>query len=219
MEAKALNIAQRFMSGNDPSHDIAHANRVVANAKKLLAMSPEANSIDLDVLVTIAALHDCMDHKYVSAESLPARIAKVKTAITNELGFTEAMADYILETIDNISYSKEALGGKAATSDDLYLVLARDADRLESIGAIGIARCFAYSGSVNRLLATNDFQVEKAAAAGTLPEKTNASAVMHFYEKLLNLKTRMKTEAGKRLAEQRHNFLLAFLQQIHLELD
>jgi len=220
MEVKVFALAQKYMQGNDPSHDIAHVHRVVGNAKKILAASDDYTDVNQDILVAVAGLHDCMDHKYVRTADLPARVAELKLALTSHLGFSESQADFILQTIDNISYTAEMKGGSvAATSDDPYLAIVRDADRLESIGAIGIARCFAYSGAVGRLLATNNFEVEKTARAGTFPDTPNASAVMHFYEKLLKLQDRFKTKAGKKMAAERHAFLLAFLDQIHHELE
>ena len=218
METKAIEIAKRYMKGNDVSHDICHVRRVVKNAQRLLAHTPEWNHLDLEILTAITALHDCIDKKYVKPEDIDKQTLQLRSEIVNELGFTEETADFIIETINMISWSTEKQGGKAATSDDPYLALARDADRLEAIGAIGIARCFAYSAAVNRPLVSESAEVEKKAQAGSLDFHGDESAIIHFYDKLLKLQDRFKTEAGKKEAAKRHEFLQKFLQQISDEI-
>lgn len=217
MENKALNIARRYMQGNDPSHDIAHVKRVILNAKKIYAASNNKD-VDLDTLIAIAALHDCIDHKYVKPEDMIAKRALLHCEMVSELNISAADAEFIISTIENISYSAEVKGGVASTSTCPYLAIARDADRLESIGAIGIARCFAYSAATGRLLVTEDFDAETRAKNGSTDFKGDESAIMHFYEKLVKLQDRFKTDAGKALALQRHEFLLKFLDQVHYEL-
>ena len=221
VELKALDIARRYMKGNDVSHDIAHVCRVVRNAKKILSLSSEdiRNKVDIDILVSIAALHDCLDKKYVVADAIPAMRAVLINEIVSELGFDLAQAEFILKTVDNISYSTELLGGEAASSTCAYLAIARDADRLESIGAIGAARCFAYSAAKGRLLATESFEIEKALRNDNTAPHNDESAICHFHDKLVHLLPRFRTKPGREMAEQRHNFILSFLDQIHSELD
>jgi len=208
-------LAREYMHGNDVSHDMAHVCRVVKNAKLILKNS-EYPEIDQDVLVLIAALHDCTDRKYVTPENLPGRISELKNRI-QDLGFSAKTADFVLSTIENISFTKEKQGGEAATSDDQYLAIAPDADRLDAIGAIGVARCFAYSAAVGRPLATENFAAEIRAKNGN--SGNNESAILHFYEKLIFLKNRFRTPAGLKMAEKRHEFLQIFLAQIHEELE
>ncbi len=133
-------------------------------------------------------------------------------------------AEFILKTIANISYSSELAGGEAATSTCPYLAIARDADRLDALGAIGAARCFAFSAAKDRLLVTADYQIErlmrlKFLESGGIYPNENQSAIVHFYDKLVNLLPRFKTAPGKRMAQQRHEFILKFLDHIHDEMS
>lgn len=206
------------MKDNDPSHDVAHVYRVIRNAKKIHA-SLNKDEINLEKLIVIAALHDCVDHKYVKAEDLPKARGILHSEIVHELKYSPEDAEFILTTIDHISYSTEIKGGAASTSTCPYLAIARDADRLESIGAIGIARCFAYSAATGRVLVTEDFKLETQVKNGSSDFKGNESALIHFYDKLIKLQDMFKTEPGKSMAKQRHEFLLAFLNQVHYELE
>ena len=224
-ECSAIEIARRYLSGFDVSHDIAHVKRVVLNAKRIFQELEDHDALDLNIVIAIAALHDCLDKKYIGSDSIEQKRAQLHREIVEELRFTTEQAQFILKTVDNVSYSTELAGGEAATSTCPYLAIVRDADRLEAIGAIGAARCFAFSAAKNRLLATEDFEIERRMREAYLSGEPmssashgNESAIVHFYDKLVNLLPRFKTAPGKKLAQQRHDFILAFLDQIHDEM-
>ena len=224
MESKAVALASEYMQHNDVSHDIAHVRRVIYNGKKIWRESSEdvRNKVDLDILVAICALHDCLDRKYLQISKLDELRSNLLLKIQEFLGFSLETARFILDTTDLISYSAEIRGGIAATSECPYLAISRDADRLDSIGAIGAARCFAYSAFKNRLLVTEDFKVENylhqtMAEGRSLDLTKDESAVCHFYDKLIKIKDRMKTVVGRALAIQRHTFLLQFLENLQRE--
>ena len=133
----------------------------------------------------------------------------------------------IFEIVINMSFRKE-LEGLNTLNECKEFQIVQDADRLDAIGAIGLARCFAYSGATGRPIIADsvaDFSQytaiqDKLLSAQSYNDATlnnTGDAIEHIYEKLLKLKSLMKTASGKRLAEQRHSFMVAFLQQLSQE--
>ena len=125
----------------------------------------------------------------------------------------EATIAHVVNIIENISFK----GGnfeKKFSSKELEIV--QDADRLDAIGAIGIARCFNYGGFKNRAL-YNPAIPPKFGMSKEEYKNNDSPTINHFYEKLLLLKDKMNTETGKRLAEQRHHYMLGFLEQFYAE--
>jgi uncharacterized protein len=215
----ALGIARKFVGDNDVSHDMAHVRRVVKNALKILEQSDQRikSEIEEPILIAIAALHDCLDKKYVTEAEMPTKLAELKQDMRERLNLNDEQIAFILKTVDMISYTTEKAGGEAATSQCPYLAIARDADRLEAIGAIGAARCFAFSASRGRPLVTETYEAEERIRLDPSAGNKNESAIVHFYDKLINLLPRFKTEPGKAMAQNRHQFLLLFLDQIRSE--
>lgn len=188
----------------DASHDWQHIERVMKNAKIILAQeNADAFIVELAVL-----LHDVSDPKYKKPDE------DLESDILNRLNLTDEQQQKIQEVIASVSF--KGGNGKSATSIEAKIV--QDADRLDAIGAIGIARAFAYGGAKGRKL--YDWN-EKARTEMTEQEYREAqtSSVTHFYEKLLLLKDQMTTETGKQMAEERHEFMLSFLKQLQTETD
>lgn len=184
----------------DASHDMAHIDRVYENARRILENYKEANHR----IVTLAVgLHDVEDKKYKNDRS-----ADFMQSIFTTFSVTEEEQKSIRTLIDQVSFS----GGLTATSLEAKIV--QDADRLDAIGAIGIARTFAFGGAKDRSL-YNHKEVEEVVAGAKID---NGSSVTHFYEKLLKLKDKMNTEKAKEIAEERHRFMEAFLEQLYNEL-
>ncbi|QLK86498.1 HD domain-containing protein [Staphylococcus sp. 17KM0847] len=181
-------------------HDIAHVKRVHHLAKNLAQSYPDANAY---VIEMAALLHDTVDDKLVDS----------KTAYTSLQSFMDACPvsnkeqHAILYIIDNISFRKSKQVGKLQT---LEAQIVQDADRLDAIGAIGIARTFQYSGHFNEPMWTDDVAPDELQKEVT---HLSPSAIKHFYEKLLTLKNLMNTPEAQRIATQRHQFMKTFLQQ------
>ncbi len=139
-----------------------------------------------------------------------------------ELGADAELVQRVVYVVGNVSWSKQA---KRAAGDPLRmtpeLAVVMDADRLDSIGAVGVARCFTFGGTKKRAL----YSLQQAPARGqpkavrTDGAKEDLSGAGHFYEKLLKIKAHINTEAGRREAEQRHAFLELFLQQLGREVS
>lgn len=179
LEAAKAYIRQLF-AGNADGHGYDHSMRVYHNALLIAESEPEA---DIFIVAMAALLHDADDHKLFRTENN----ANAR-GFLHEQGTDPETADRICAAINSVSFSKnrdkkpETIEGK----------IVQDADRLDAIGAVGIARTFAFSGGHNRSL---------------------EDSIEHFYEKLLLLKDLMNTDKARELAESRHAFMESFLSE------
>jgi uncharacterized protein len=202
-----IHFVKDQLKGAEGGHDWFHIERVYNNA--LLISKKETGNI---FVVSLAALlHDIADSKFHNGdESIGPKIAK-------EFLQTQNIKLEIIEHIVNIIKNTSFKGGnftKDFESKELDIV--QDADRLDAIGAIGIARCFNYGGFKEREIYNPKI---KPNLKMTKEEYKNANApsINHFYEKLLLLKNKMNTNTGKALAEKRHAFMLLYLDQFYRE--
>lgn len=184
----------------DASHDIDHIERVMKNARKIQATEPTANE---DVIMLGVLLHDIDDPKYKATHHLSAK------EILETNGADAKLIEQVLACIESVSFS----GGNAKEITSIEGAVLRDADRLDAIGAVGIARAFAFGGRRGRKLYAHDEVARGEMSEKAYREKETAT-VTHFYEKLLLLKDLMVTAEGKRLAEQRHQYMEGFLAQL-----
>lgn len=193
----------------EAGHDWFHIERVYRNSL-LIANEEEC---DLEVVKLAALLHDIADSKFNDGdESIGPKTAR--TFLEKE-NISQETINHVVAIIENISFK----GGnfeKKFTSKELEIV--QDADRLDAIGAIGIARTFNYGGFKNRQLYNPDIAPQLKM---TKEEYKNSEAptINHFYEKLLLLKDKMNTETGKKIAQERHRFMELFLSQFYAEWD
>lgn len=184
-------IKKKF-SGESTGHDYFHIERVVKTAIKI-AKEENANLF----LVELAArLHDLGDYKLNGGKD---RSEELITKFLKAQNADSELISKIVEIVSQISFSK----GKKAISIEAQIV--QDADRLDAMGAIGIARCFAYGGKTEREIWNS--------------ENPNETGLQHFYDKLLKLKDLMNTSEGRKIAEERHRFLEEFLKRFLDEWD
>lgn len=188
-------------------HDWWHIVRVV-NTTKTIA---EIEGADLFICQMAALLHDMADEK-LNVDPKAADQEIVDFLQSKDLSADE-IAD-ILYITRHISFK----AGKGQKLTSLSARIVQDADRLDAIGAIGIARCMAYSGHKGRLIHDPERQ---ARTNLTVEQYRNGqdTAIMHFYEKLLLLKDDMNTDFGRQLAQQRHQFLELYLEEFYAEWD
>ena len=188
-------------------HDWFHIERVYKNAL-LIAEEEECN---LTVVKLAALLHDIADSKFHNGdETIGPKVAREFLESQNA---SEETIEHVVNIIENISFK----GGNFEnffSSKELEIV--QDADRLDAIGAIGIARTFNYGGFKNRQL-YNPTIAPKLNMTKEEYKKSEAPTLNHFYEKLLLLKDKMNTETGKKIAHQRHEFMELFLSQFYTE--
>ncbi len=204
---KTISFVKEKLKDAEGGHDWFHIERVYRNAM-LIAKEEDC---DLTIVQLGALLHDIADSKFHDGdESVGPRIAR---AFLQAEHVAETTIQHVINIIDNISFK----GGnfeKKFHSKELEIV--QDADRLDALGAIGIARCFNYGGFMNRAL--YDPEIHPKLDMSKEEYKTSASPTLnHFYEKLLLLKDKMNTPTGKKLAEERHQYMEAFLSQFYAE--
>ncbi|MGT2924594.1 HD domain-containing protein [Streptococcus caviae] len=199
-------FVKETLSGEASGHDWWHIVRV---AKTALTIA-KSEGADLFICEMAALLHDMADSKlFDEAKAL----AEVKDFLSQQ-GLTADQIDQITNIMMGISYK----GGHNTAQLSLEGQVVQDADRLDAIGAIGIARTMAYSGNKGRLIHDPSKQPRENL---TLEDyrKGEDTAIMHFYEKLLKLKDLMNTKEGKHLAQGRHEFMGSYLQQFYAEWD
>jgi len=183
---QAMEYIKKLFQNNSDGHDAAHSIRVYTNARKIAEEYPEC---DLTVVSLAALLHDVDDHKlFNTVNNMNTR------TFLKESQVADSVTERICEVINGVSFSKNR-GKRPATLEGQIV---QDADRLDAIGAIGIARTFAYGGKVGRPL---------------------EDSLQHFEDKLLLLKDEMNTEVAKRIAEHRHKYMEEFLAEFHDETD
>ncbi|MFM2229821.1 MAG: hypothetical protein RL607_1079 [Bacteroidota bacterium] len=202
-----ISYVKKQLEGAEAGHDWFHIERVYRNALHIA----DQENCNREVVQLAALLHDIADSKFHGGdENIGPKTART---FLESQKVEEATIDHVVKIIENISFK----GGKTArTFSSLELDIVQDADRLDAIGAIGIARTFNYGGFKNRPLydpaiAPNMHMTKEEYKA------SNAPTINHFYEKLLLLKDRMNTSAGKKIAEERHRFMEVFLAQFYAE--
>ncbi|NQU85403.1 MAG: HD domain-containing protein [Mariniphaga sp.] len=204
---KTESFVKTFLEGEGNGHDWWHIYRV----RKLALAIAEKEGGDLFIIEMAALLHDVDDYKLIKENK------ESKNALNwlNKLQLPDKTIHHILSIIDEVSFKGN---GVEDYTSSLECDIVQDADRLDAIGAIGIARAFAYGGSKKRLLYDPS---ERPAIYKSLEEykKNTGSTINHFYEKLLLLKDRINTITGKKLAKNRHTYMEQFLKQFFNEWD
>lgn len=205
--AEAEAFAREVLTGESSGHDWWH----IARVRSLAHTIAEAEGADTFTCEMAALLHDIADAKI--AGTWEAGVARVRDWLSaHDVSATQS--DHILEIIESISFA----GGSKPTPRTLEGRIVQDADRLDAIGAIGIARAFAYGGVHGRIL--YDPAVAPRESMTTDEYRNHLTpTINHFYEKLLLLKERMNTPYARTLAEQRHQFMQTFLDEFYAEWD
>ncbi|TQR20730.1 HD domain-containing protein [Psychrobacillus vulpis] len=188
----------------DASHDFQHIERVRKNAFEIVETEPYA---DREIIELAVLLHDVSDPKYAKDQS-----KSEETRIIQLLNLSEEKVIHIKEVIKSISFN----GGNEKEPKSIEAKIVRDADRLDAIGAVGIARTFAYGGAKGRKLYDASETPRENMTEVEYRSKETAT-LTHFYEKLLLLVDGMTTKKGKELAMERHAFMELFLQNLRKE--
>ena len=205
---KIKNYVKETTLIEESGHDWWHIHRVYNNAL-LINKEEKANKFLVEV---IALFHDLYDSKFFTGN--------VKEKIIEILKELEVYNSLLPEDIENITHSCENLSfsknieGKKKLS--LEGMIVQDADRLDAIGAIGIARTFAYGGKIKRSIYNPESQTIEINTENDYKDK-NRDSINHFYEKLLKLKGLMNTESAKKIAENRHKFMETYLEEFYKE--
>ncbi|WP_297333291.1 HD domain-containing protein [Flavobacterium sp.] len=204
---KTILFVKEQLKNAEGGHDWFHIQRVYNNALKIA----ESEECDLLTVQLGALLHDIADSKFHDGDET------VGPALARQFLESEGAPEGVISHVENIIKNISFKGGnfeRAFNSAELQIV--QDADRLDALGAIGIARTFNYGGFKNRTL----YNPEIAPQLNMTKEEyknNNAPTLNHFYEKLLLLKDRMNTRTGKEMAEARHRYMEGFLSQFYAE--
>jgi uncharacterized protein len=202
-----IHYVKETLKGAEGGHDFFHVERVYKNAMRIA----EKESVNSFIVALGALLHDIADSKFYNGdETIGPRKARI--FLENQ----EVEEDVILH-VENIITNISFKGGNFKQKfTSLELDVIQDADRLDAIGAIGIARCFNYGGFKNREL-YNPSILPNLTMTKEEYKKSKAPTINHFYEKLLLLKDKMNTTTGKKMAEERHQFMELYLEQFFKE--
>lgn len=204
---KTIDFVKKTLENAEAGHDWFHIERVFKTAQTI---NQQENGDEL-VVAFAALLHDIADPKFNNGDEElgPNMAASFLASIAVD---TEVIA-HVKLIIQNMSF-KNSFDGTGFTSKEMQIV--QDADRLDAIGAIGIARAFTYGGFKNRVLYDPAILPEEHLTKESY-KNTTAPTINHFYEKLLLLKDMMNTEAGKAIATERHNFMMLYLEHFYKE--
>lgn len=195
------------LSGEGSGHDWFHVERVWKNARHIGA----GEQVDMFVVELAALLHDIADWKFAGGDdSAGPREARVWL---ESLKVDARRIAHVCDIIKNLSFKGAGVKSEMRTREGMVV---QDADRLDALGAIGIARAFAYGGHKGSELYNPDVKPEFHASFEEY-KRSRGNTINHFYEKLLLLKDLMNTETAKRLAEQRHKVMEDFLEQFLAE--
>lgn len=200
---KTIAFVKKELKNAEAGHDWFHVERVYKNTLLLL----QTEKADKPTALLGALLHDIADSKFHNGDETIG--PKKARTFLNSIGIEPKTIDEVVFIIENISFK----GGnfeKKFHSKELEVV--QDADRLDAIGAIGIARTFNYGGFKNNPIYDPDLS-PKVNMTKEEYKMNKGTTINHFYEKLLLLKDRMNTETGKKLAHQRHKYMEGFLKQ------
>ncbi|MDK2850116.1 MAG: uncharacterized protein PWR32_783 [Candidatus Woesearchaeota archaeon] len=208
---KTIEFVKEQLKKVDASHDWWHVYRVWKLAKEIAESENKKHEINLLAVELGALLHDVADHKFFNEVE---ELKKVE-GFLDSLKVDEDTKEIVLTILKDISFK-----GKPEKVKDkpIEFLIVQDADRLDAIGAIGIARTFSYGGFKRRLI-YDPSQKPKRYKSKEEYVNSDSSTINHFYEKLLLLKDLMNTESGKKIAEHRHKFMEQFLEEFFKEWD
>ncbi|MFK7773710.1 MAG: HD domain-containing protein [Saprospiraceae bacterium] len=207
MIQQTIDYVKSELENAEGGHDWWHIYRVWKTAKQIATSEP----VDHQVVELGALLHDIADSKFHDGdETVGPRKA---SEFLSSIGVDQKTIDHVILIIQNISFGG---GNFEKKFHSLELAVVQDADRLDALGAIGIARTFNYGGFKNRAIYNPNIPPQLNMTKEEY-KKSTAPSVNHFYEKLLLLKDRMNTPTGKKMAEQRHQFMETYLDQFYQE--
>ncbi|MPT35865.1 MAG: HD domain-containing protein [Flavobacterium sp.] len=202
-------FVKKQLENAEGGHDWFHIERVYKNA----LLIAQGENCDLTVVKLGALLHDVADSKFHNGDETVG--PKMARAFLESENTPKETIQHVINIIENISFKGGNFDRKFHSKE---LDIVQDADRLDAIGAIGIARAFNYGGFKNRTLHNPNIPVNLNMSKEEY-KKTEAPTINHFYEKLLLLKDRMNTETGKKIALERHHYMESFLSQFYAEWD
>ncbi|MCK4517911.1 HD domain-containing protein [Candidatus Babeliales bacterium] len=207
---KTAEFIKKKFSGEGSGHDWWHVHRVWKTAQNIAL---DEKGVDLLVVQLGALLHDVADFKFHDGdEEIGSRKAK---EWLSSFDLPHEVVKHVCDIVRNVSFKGAGVADVMKTKEGMIV---QDADRLDAIGAVGIARLFAYGGSKNHLLYDPAVGLQKYDSVEAY-RKNKSSSFNHFHEKLFLLKDRMHTKTGKRIAQERHEYMQAYVERFLKEWD
>ncbi|MGE5944278.1 MAG: HD domain-containing protein [Flavobacteriales bacterium] len=204
---KTIIFVKETLAHAEGGHDWFHIQRVYNNSLRI----SKGEKVDVFVVSLGALLHDIADSKFYNGdETIGPKMAR---EFLFKINVDSVIIEHVIKIIENISFKG---GNETQKFNSPELNVVQDADRLDAIGAIGIARCFNYGGFKNRPLYNPEIKPNLNMSKEEY-KSSNAPTINHFYEKLLLLKDKMNTKTGRAIALERHNYMLQFLDQFYKE--
>jgi len=209
LRSKAEKFAKNMLRDAEGGHDWNHIERVLENAKKIL----KKEKADKHIVLLGILLHDIADPKFQGGDETKG--VKISSAFLEETGVDKTTRKQVIEIVKGISYKG---GHNEVKEKSMELQIAQDADRLDAIGAIGIARAFNYGGFSGRKIYDPN---QKPREYKNVKEyrTSDSSTINHFYEKLLKLKDALNTKTARKMAKKRHEFMVDYLEQFYEEVN
>lgn len=204
-ELKAL--AMEKMQSYSGCHDHFHIMRVLNNAQ--LIMDNIREKVDKSIVDAVVLLHDVGDRKLIGASEDDYTIAE---GIMESVNIEASVRAQVMENIQRLGFASD--NGEMETMEGK---IAQDADRLDALGAVGIARAFAHSGTKGFPLWDPERKIQVFASKEAYRKSTGGNALNHFYEKLFLLKDMMHTDAAKNIAEGRHQYMMEYAERFKKE--
>ena len=204
---KTIAFVKEKLEGAEAGHDWFHIERVWKLSRKIA----ETEGGNREVVELAALLHDIADPKFHNGDETLA--LKISEEWMNSLKVSPDVVEQVLFIIKNISFKNR---GEIPENPPIELKIVQDADRLDAIGAIGIARTFNFGGFKNNMMYHPEIP-PKLNMSKEEYKKNEGTTVNHFYEKLLLLKDLMNTNSAKKIAAERHDFMLKFLERFYKE--
>ena len=207
---KTTAFVKETLADAEGGHDWFHIQRVLNNARQI----SKTENVDSFIVSLGALLHDIADAKFYDGDEAVG--PNMAAEFLKSIQVKQSVIEHVIQIIENISFknSLDRKGEKPFTSPELQVI--QDADRLDAIGAIGVARAFNYGGFKNRAMYDPSISPNLEMSKEEY-KKSKAPTINHFYEKLLLLKDKMNTKTGKEMAENRHQFMLEYLEQFYSE--
>lgn len=206
---RTITFVKKTLENAEGGHDWHHTHRVFLISQRIA----ESEKTDKFIVSLGALLHDIADAKFYDGdETIGPKMAK---DFLLSLKVQPTIIAHVIQIIENISF-KNSFDNTVVKFNSPELNVIQDADRLDAIGAIGIARAFNYGGFKNRKLYDPEIPSNLKMSKKEY-KKSDAPTINHFYEKLLLLKDKMNTDTGKNLAKERHQFMLNYLDQFYKE--
>lgn len=202
-----VDFVKEKLEGAEAGHDWFHIERVWKLSKKIA----ENEICNLELVELSALLHDIADAKFHNGDETLA--LKISKDFIEKQGVSLELIDQVLFIIKNISFKNRGEGPEVLP---IELQIVQDADRLDAMGAIGIARTFNFGGFKNNLMYDPEI-LPNLHQSKEQYKRSKGTTINHFYEKLLLLKEVMNTETAKKIASERHDFLLKFLHEFYRE--